>query len=1100
MNYTIKNQYKKQRNKMISVREIEKEAYKPSITKAYELYQNGRVKNLQIKKANPLVAISAQIDGSQGIPYKMSAMIDESCNRILNYSCDCPAIDEYDGLCKHCTAMLLQYIKGRNEKEKQSERKGIGTNQPVTSSIVRNMLNYYGMQEKIPFLQSEIHGKVQVKPTLKIEYNNIFVEFKVGITKMYIMKNIRDFVEAVKNSSKYTYGKSLSFYHYEDSFTEESKPFIHFICQAAESSEVFYNSYNSYTYGSCSRYRALLLRGYTLDHFIGLNIGKKLEIDLPEEIKSYQVSTEKLPAFVDIKEENGGILLDVTRYISFVGAEYLYYMDSSKLYIVKRAERQSLNQFRKCFDSMLEKKMFIAEKELPFFCRNLLPLLKQQYEVRNHGFDESRYLPEQAIYEFYLDMPQKDMIQCKAYALYEKKKYNILEEAKVEENRDVKEEFKVSQAIKMYFNAYDEKESALILSGDEEMLYYFLCEGIPQLHEYGSVHISDAIQKLKVIPAPHVKLGVSIEGNLLEFEMQSEDMSMEELAEILSKYNRKKRYYRLKDGTFIRMENELDGLLNISKSLQLKESDLKKRKLTIPAYRAFYLDGVIKEFGMDVQKDRNFKNLVRNMKTAEENDFEIPESLDKILRNYQKSGFLWLKTLMQNGFGGILADDMGLGKTIQIIALLQSVFEEQKKENFLYNSEKKMALIVAPASLVFNWQNEIKHFAPELSVVMLTGTVQERQTKLKEAASESIFVTSYDLLKRDISDYQNIKFQIQVIDEAQYIKNASAQAAKAVKVIDAGFKVALTGTPIENRLSELWSIFDYLLPGFLYNYSRFRNEFETRIVGNNNKEAMERLKRMIQPFVLRRLKKDVLTDLPDKIEKVVYASMEGEQKKLYQAHAGRLKLFLEEQSEAELKMAKLYVLSELTKLRQLCCNPGLLYENYNADSSKLDLCLETIKMAAESGHKVLVFSQFTSNFELLEERLEKEQLSWYCLTGSTKKENRLFLVEQFNKNKVPVFLISLKAGGTGLNLTAADIVIHYDPWWNLAVQNQATDRAHRIGQKNTVTVYKLIMKDTIEEKIIELQEKKSDLAEQVLGGKGMSETSFNKEELLQLLQ
>lgn len=1080
---------------MISIQDIEREAYKPSIPKAYELFQNRSIGDLKVREEYPMVRISAQVDAIQRIPYRMSATVNEAINRIIEYKCDCPAYKEYSGLCKHCMAMLMTYITKRNEtqKEEKTTKKII----PVTSNVVKSMLNHYGMQEKIPFMQREIYGKVKLIPILNHQSNHLYLEFKIGVSKLYIVKNIRDFVEAVKYGSEYAYGKGLSFYHTKETFSEESRPFVQFICQMVQSDHV---NYIPYTYGGSSRYRMIQLEGFTLDYFITLNKNKELGIDLYGEIENYLVQEKNPPSILKIQGEGTGISLEVSRYIAFEGAEYIYYLDSNILYKTKKIEREALNLFRACFNSMKDRKIFIAKRELPIFCRELLPLLKQQYEIKQEGFDESLYLPEQATYEIYLDMPQKDKIQGTIYALYEKRKYNIFEEAKVEQNRDVKEEYLVSQKIKAFFNAYDEQARAVVLSGEEELLYYFLCEGIPKLHEYGEVHISDAIRKLKILPTPRVKIGVRMEGNLLEFDIQSEDMSLEELAEILSKYNRKKHYYRLKDGTFIQMGEKLDGVFQISQALQLKEKDLRKGKAEIPKYRAFYLDGTAKEFGLDMKRDRNFKNLVRNMKTAEENDFEIPASLEPILRNYQKNGFLWLKTLMQNGFGGILADDMGLGKTLQVITLLQSVYEEQSERQAFLETKRMFAFIVAPASLIYNWQNEISHFAPGLSVVMVTGNVTERKKKIEEARTEQVIITSYDLLKRDLEEYKNKKFQIQVIDEAQYIKNASAQAAKAVKSITAGFKIALTGTPIENRLSELWSIFDYLLPGFLYYYSRFREEFETPIVGNENKEAMERLKRMIQPFVLRRRKQDVLTDLPDKLEEIVYTNLDGEQKKLYMAHVERLKLFLENQSESELKTAKLFVLSELTKLRQICCNPALLYEDYKEESAKLDLCMETIKTAAEGGHKVLVFSQFTSNFELLEQRLEEEQLTWYRLTGATKKEERIALVEQFNQNQVPVFLISLKAGGTGLNLTAADIVIHYDPWWNLAVQNQATDRAHRIGQKHVVTVYKLIMKDTIEEKIVALQEKKGDLAEQILSGEGIAEIGFSKEELLSLLQ
>ena len=338
-----------------------------------------------------------------------------------------------------------------------------------------------------------------------------------------------------------------------------------------------------------------------------------------------------------------------------------------------------------------------------------------------------------------------------------------------------------------------------------------------------------------------------------------------------------------------------------------------------------------------------------------------------------------------------------------------------------------------------------------------------------------------------------------MIDEAQYIKNPGTQAAKGVKQITAGFKLALTGTPIENRLSELWSIFDYLMPGFLYTYQRFREEIEIPIVVNGDENRMQRLQRMIRPFILRRLKGEVLRDLPAKLEENVFAKLEGEQLALYDAHVQRMKESLEGKSEKEFRSEKIQILAELTRLRQICCDPGLLFEGYKGESAKAQMCMELIENAVGAGHKVLLFSQFTSMLERLAAGLKKAGIDYYMLTGSVGKEKRMQMVESFNEDDVPVFCISLKAGGTGLNLTAADIVIHYDPWWNVAVQNQATDRAHRIGQKHVVTVYKLVSEGTIEEKIIAIQERKKELAKQVLEGEGMDSVSFTKEEILELL-
>ena len=515
--------------------------------------------------------------------------------------------------------------------------------------------------------------------------------------------------------------------------------------------------------------------------------------------------------------------------------------------------------------------------------------------------------------------------------------------------------------------------------------------------------------------------------------------------------------------------------------------------VTLPKYRALYLDQELRnQKGFYAVKNKDFRALIRNMKTVEDNDFEVPKSLEKVLREYQKQGFLWLKTLKTNGFGGILADDMGLGKTIEIIAFLLSEWQDGA-------SYSHFALIVCPSSLVYNWKKEIQRFAPALHAVAVTGTALEREALIAGAGRDEILITSYELLRRDIDCYENCCFGYEILDEAQYIKNHNTKAARAVKEIRADFRTALTGTPIENRLSELWSIFDYLMPGFLYSYQRFREELEIPVVSERDEEKKDCLRNMIRPFVLRRLKQDVLKDLPEKMEEAVFTRMEGEQEKLYRAHVQRIQMMIQGQSEKEFASQKIQVLSELTRLRQICCDPGLVYEDYHEESSKSAMCVELIHNALQSGHRVLLFSQFTAMLDRLEQRLRKEQISFLSLTGAVSKEKRVELVEEFQTGRAPVFCISLKAGGTGLNLTAADIVIHYDPWWNVAVQNQAADRAYRIGQKNPVTVYKLIAQNTIEENILKLQEKKSQLAEQLLGNEGFEGVNFTREEMLKLL-
>ena len=613
---------------------------------------------------------------------------------------------------------------------------------------------------------------------------------------------------------------------------------------------------------------------------------------------------------------------------------------------------------------------------------------------------------------------------------------------------------------------------------------------------------------MQVHPSPKVTVGVSIDSGLMELKLTAGEMSKEELIDILSRYNRKKKYYRLKDGSFVQKEDSgLDVLADMRETLLLTDEQLSQESITVDKYRALYIDNQLRDNPVvSSVRDKSFRSLIRNMKTVEDNDFEVPVSLESILRGYQKTGFLWLKTLSSNGFGGILADDMGLGKTLQVICYLLSEYEEGLEQKTEESTEEKKAdkkerntLIVTPASLVYNWKSELERFAPQLTGKIVVGTALQRQEILESTEEKDILITSYDLLRRDIEYYKKYHFRHQIIDEAQYIKNHSTQAAKAVKKIQADTRFALTGTPVENRLSELWSIFDYLMPGFLYTYTRFRAELEQPIVQHDSEEARERLRKMIRPFVLRRLKKDVLQDLPEKVEENRYTCLEGEQQKLYDAHVKRMKLLLDKQTDEEFNTSKIVILSELTKLRQICCDPALLFEEYKGESAKLEMCVDMIGNAVEGGHKILVFSQFTTMLDRLTKRLDKEGISYYMLTGSTGKEKRAKMVENFNQDEVPVFCISLKAGGTGLNLTAADIVIHYDPWWNLAVQNQATDRAHRIGQKNTVNVYKLIAKDTIEENIVKLQEKKHALADQILSGEDMGSGSFTREEILELI-
>ncbi len=433
----------------------------------------------------------------------------------------------------------------------------------------------------------------------------------------------------------------------------------------------------------------------------------------------------------------------------------------------------------------------------------------------------------------------------------------------------------------------------------------------------------------------------------------------------------------------------------------------------------------------------------------------------------------------------------------------------QKNENIIPGQEqldesksKRASLVVSPSSLSLNWQNEAQKFAKELKTLVIRGSLAERKRCIQEMDQYDLVITSYDLLKRDIDLYEEKDYQFRYIiaDEAQYLKNSNTQNAKAIKKLKADTRYALTGTPIENSLAELWSIFDFIMPGYLFSYRMFKATYEMPIVKEESMEAMEKLRMLIEPFVLRRNKKEVLTELPDKTITVLNNEMGEEQKNIYLNYLAEAKQELAEEIDVNgYERSQMQILAALTRLRQICCHPGLFIENYQEGSSKLDQCMEIIEEATNGGHKILLFSGYTSMFPIIEKELKQLGIRYFKLTGNTKVEERIELVNEFNQNPdVKVFLISLKAGGTGLNLTGADMVIHYDPWWNLSTENQATDRAYRIGQKNNVQVYKLITKNSIEEKIYELQQKKEALVDNMLSTKTSFISKMSKEEIMNL--
>lgn len=555
---------------------------------------------------------------------------------------------------------------------------------------------------------------------------------------------------------------------------------------------------------------------------------------------------------------------------------------------------------------------------------------------------------------------------------------------------------------------------------------------------------------------PNITLDISQSRNgYMSMKLDIDGVDSNEYREIFSSYKNNNRLYRMKNGAYLDLKDKdieqafkLIDILNIYNDFD---------NMKIPNNKAIYLEKLIEDEDLSfVNGSKYVSNVVKKFDKVKSKNYEIPKDLNATLRDYQVSGFEFFKTLSDYQFGGILADEMGLGKTIQTIA-------------FLLSNKDKKSIVITPTALIYNWKNELEKFAPTLKVGLLHAAKSEREKILDNIDNYDVILTTYTTYKNDIDKYKNINFDYCIIDEAQNIKNPDAIITKAIKNVNAKVKFALTGTPIENNLMELWSIFDFIMPGYLYNKSKFKSIFV-----NNDKNIIE-LKNLIKPFILRRTKKEVITELPDKIEQKIIIDLEKEHKRAYKGYVNLITRKIKENNQDNIT-----VFSYLTKLRQLCLSPELMVKNYQGKNSKLDVLINIINDSSDE--KILVFSQFTKVLEVIGKRLNEENISYSYLDGKTSAKDRVKLVEEFNTNNNKVFLISLKAGGTGLNLTSANIVVHFDPWWNPAVEDQASDRAHRIGQKNVVNVIKLIAKGTAEERVINLQETKKELIEDVING------------------
>lgn len=786
---------------------------------------------------------------------------------------------------------------------------------------------------------------------------------------------------------------------------------------------------------------------YTKDNIKMFNILKNVEFKIHEEeirkllftlinssvlinIESMEynckVLKESLPLKFSIKKDDNKIKLQTIKtHIIALDNKKTIFIYNNNVYI------PPINQcktYAPLYD-ILDKKYYtyVKEKSLNKVIKilNCIGQLNLSDEVKE-------YLSKQCNIEL-LIYKEKESIYCK-FNVLEKNKY-LLNTSKIKFIEEI-----------LFANKFTKKGVEYLFLGEDEDLYSLLNTNI---YNYCNLIISKELGNISILTKDKITSSITEDKEKMSFYLSFENIDNAEIEEAIKSYNAGNDFYKFTNNQFINFKNEYFSSL--------------MKMLSFVNYKGEILE-------LDLGYSELIKSSVDNIeiiKKAEEEEKEIniPCNLKAKLRDYQKEGLNFLQNKKDKGLFGILADEMGLGKTVQTIS-------------YILNNKKDKTLIITPTSLVYNWEAEFKKFAPQLDVVCIYGNKSKRNKYLEDLSKYSVILTSYGTINMDIEFYKNVKFDNLIIDEGQIIKNPKAIVTKNVKSINSKTKFVLTGTPFENNYLELWSIFDFLKPGYLFSEKEFKNKFL------HDKDNIKYLKMMIKPFILRRTKKQVLKELPDKIERIYYVKMTDEQRKYYNT---KFKKFTK---EAKAMNNSISVLALLTKLRQIALDPSIIDDYYYGGSGKINAAMEIINKCNIDNKKIIIFSQFTSLLDRLKERLNKNNINFYYLDGKTKSNTRVSLCDDFNNNDINVFLISLKAGGTGLNLTSAQTVLHFDPWWNPQIENQATDRAHRIGQKNQVEVIKLIAKDTIEEKIQYLKEEKSNIFNYLMNYNEVSSVSI----------
>lgn len=1000
----------------------------------------------------------------------------------ITHSCNCPAHAKYPGACKHVVAALL-FIADYQQRADALENLG------WEDQTAYKIIEYFRKREYRKLTPQYFHLALQVtvNEPLKSRQSKAFVGLYAGSSKMYKVSNTKKFIQDYYNHKEIRLGKEFRYIPEECQFEPTSAAVLAYLTEIYEIQETLGKTYYSNLFNRqelvvsqnmlCKLLRLaeglhcdIILRDKKMENMEIMCSNPKLSMELQMEDEVLSLHDMGQEPMISICED-GSILC-------YQGGIYL-------------PDMEFLANLRPFFTTLFGKKQSELEfrgENMGSFIEKVLPVIKKTMNIQVPEKIKDHYIVEQLQPKLYFDIDrsrQRPVLVARMIFAYGEHEVNPLQDEHKGSYILVRDREEEEQLLRlMYDKHFSVRREQFVLTKEDE-IFQLMTEGMQDLCRqfevfYSKEYKANSIKKVGMLSAG-IRLNTDI--NLLEMDVDYGHIPKEELRDFFRSIKLKKKYYRLKSGAFINLmteDKQIDELRDLLSIGEVTEDN----KIAFSQTAVMEVDELLPHT-QRITRDAGYKQLLEDLKNPDKTNWELPNGMEDILRPYQITGYRWLCSLAHYGMGGILADDMGLGKTLQTIT-------------YVLANPGTRALIVCPTSLAYNWQDEFSKFAPQIATQIISGTPQERADLMQQSADVPVWITTYPLIRKDVDLYKAQIFDACFIDEAQFIKNPTSLGAKAVKAVQAKHRFALTGTPIENTLSELWSIFDFVMPGFFGRYRQFEECYEKPILRDHDSVQMQKLRRKIRPFVLRRMKKEVLTELPDKIETRRMAEMGAKQRKIYESYLARIQMELAGDEENTPGGNRMQVLAALTRLRQICCHPATFASNYHGGSGKLDLLMEQLPDILEGGHSVIVFSQFTSMLSIIAHELKQRNIPFFYLAGSTSAQERKREVKEFNRGEVKVFLISLKAGGTGLNLTGADTVIHFDPWWNPAVEDQATDRAYRIGQKKKVQVIKYVMKDSIEEKIYELQKRKKQLSDQLIQAGESFVTQLTMEEIKKL--